>query len=279
MKFLQNFTLIALLLVGMSACDIVDEPVCLDCQAAESQNKVLLEDFTGHRCGNCPRAHEQLETLEDTYGDNLIVLGVHAGGFANLLAPAGYTADYKTPMGNDLEAYYDADNEGLPVGMVNRRTWPDGKVLQKFASWGSQISTILNETPKVSVDIEAEYDGPSQTLEVEVDLIYFEAAGANQQLVVVVTEDSIYSKQTDYDHPDGYIPQYHHKHMLRGSITTGTWGESVKAGAIAAGEGFSTDYQIPWPAEWDINNCHIVAYVLDNDTKEIWQAQISGITD
>lgn len=279
MKFLQNFTLIALLLVGLSACDIVEEPVCLDCQAAESENKVLVEDFTGHRCGNCPRAHEQLEVLQETYGENMIVLGVHAGGFANLLAPAGYTEDYKTPMGNELESYYDADNEGLPVGMINRRTWPDGKVLQKFASWGSQISTVLNETPRVQLALVSEYNSGSATVEVTADLTYFEAASADHQLVLVITEDSIYSKQTDYDHPDGYIPSYHHKHMLRASITQGTWGEQIKSGAIAAGEEFTLQYQIAWNTDWDLNHCHVVGYVLDNSNKEIWQAQLSGITD
>ncbi len=271
MKVFKLGSLIALLAFVLSSCDIIDEPVCLDCQAEASEMKILLEDFTGHLCGNCPRAHEQLEVLKASYGENLIIVGIHAGGFAKVFPAAGYIPDYTTSMGDELEEYYGADIEGLPVGMVNRRTWQDGKVLQKFAGWGTQISTILAETPPLSIGLTAVIT--DQILRVDAQVGYFEAGTADHHLVIVVTEDSIFSKQSDYDVPDGYIPNYHHQHMLRGSITPGNWGEQLKPGAIQAGEIFNKEYQLTWNSDWDSNNCHIVAYVIDNITKEVLQAE------
>lgn len=277
MKILKLGSLIALFAFALTSCDIIEEPVCLDCEAEASEMKILLEDFTGHQCGNCPRAHEQLEVLEESYGENLIVIAVHAGGFARTFPAAGYVPDYTTEMGDELEDHYDADIEGLPVGMVNRRTWQDGKVLQKFAGWGTQISTILAETPPLKIELTA-VKSDNQTLQVNTSLTYFEAGTADHHLVVVVTEDSIYSKQSDYDLPSGYVSDYHHKHMLRGSITAGSWGEQLKSGAIAVGEILSNEYQFAWPTDWVEENCHIVAYVIDNTTKEILQAEQVSIT-
>ena len=278
MKILKLSSLIAVLAFALTSCDIIEEPVCLDCQAAESEMKVLLEDFTGHLCGNCPRAHEQLEQLEENYGDNLIVIAIHAGGFANTFPAAGYEPDYTTLMGDDLESHYDADNEGLPVGMVNRRTWQDGKVLQKFAGWGTQISTILAEEPPLKIELSAEL-GDNNDIDVDVDLTYFQPGSADHHLVVVVTEDSIYSKQSDYDEPSGSISSYHHKHMLRGTFTNGTWGDQISTSAIDAGDIFDKDITTAWNSDWVAANCHIVAYVIDNSTKEILQAEQVSITE
>lgn len=278
MKILKFSTLIALFAFALTSCDIIEEPVCLDCQAEASNMKILLEDFTGHQCGNCPRAHEQLEILEETYGENLIVVALHAGGFAATFPAAGYVPDYTTEMGDELLTLYDADNEGLPVGMVNRRTWADGKVLQKFASWGTQISTILAETPQLSIELSAEMSD-NETLDVDADLTYFAAGNSDHHLVVIVTEDSIYSKQSDYDLSSGYVSDYHHKHMMRGSITSGNFGEQLTSNTIAIGEIFSREYQFAWNTDWDASNCHIVAYVIDNTTKEIIQAEQVSISE
>ena len=59
--------------------------------------KVLVEDYTGHKCGNCPAAALKLLHLDTTYEDKVIPLAVHAGFFAttnaqyptNLLSTAG----------------------------------------------------------------------------------------------------------------------------------------------------------------------------------------------
>jgi len=273
-----SLILLTLSIFLLNACDNVEEPICLTCQAAESDNKILLEEFTGHRCKGCPKAHKQADALKEIYGDNLVIVSIHATTFA---APLGtrYTADYRTPMGDALAASdaYDAGNAGLPKGMVNRLTGEDGSVLQGFTSWGAQIGNAIQEAPKMSIDLESNYISGNEVLEVATDLKYFEAGNPNLQLVLVITEDSIFSTQEDEDHPDGYIENYHHKHVLRASITTGNYGEQIKGSDIAPGEEFSFEHQIPWNSDWNPSNCEVVGYVIDGATKEVWQAQASKI--
>lgn len=255
-----------------TACDVIEDPVCDDCLQESAGKKVLVEDFTGHQCGNCPRAHEQLEDLAASYGIDLVIISVHAGGFARVLESQGYVADYTTEYGDALELHYGADLEGLPIGMVNRRQWEDGEVLQKFASWSTQIATLLQETPQLDMSVSANIVDGGNLSEIEVEMTYLQNTNDNHNLVVLVTEDSIVSKQSDYSLPGGYISEYEHKHMLRGSLTGGgIWGESVKDGERFAGESLEAEFDFSLPADWNPEHCHVVAFVLDADSREILQ--------
>ena len=67
--------------------------------------KYLLEEFTGHTCLNCPKAHKTMQELQQNMKDTLICMAVHCGIFAEP-GDAPYTADYRTPMGNYIEKYF-----------------------------------------------------------------------------------------------------------------------------------------------------------------------------
>ena len=62
------------------SCDVIEGPfteeVILE-ECAEKCKKILLEDYTGHKCGNCPRAAEKAEELKEIYGDQLKKVASH----------------------------------------------------------------------------------------------------------------------------------------------------------------------------------------------------------
>lgn len=263
-----------LLAFSLTSCDVIEgDKICTECLAESEGKKVVIEDFTGHQCGNCPRAHEKLEEFEELYGDDLIVISIHAGGFASVFSALGYEADYTTDMGDELESHYGADLEGLPIGMVNRRQWPDGNVLQKFGSWGTQIGAILSESPEMSIEMEAALSTDGSNVEAEIDVEYFATGGANHNIVVLVTEDSIVSKQSDYDLSSGYVAEYAHRHMLRGSVTQGAWGVPLKGSQIFAGETIERTFSFPVDPEWKTDKLYLIAFITDNVTREILQAE------
>jgi thiol-disulfide isomerase/thioredoxin len=83
-----NKYLLLVLAVGYSfnSCDVIEEPFLIEqevvsdsCEAfifPTQENyvkKVLLEDYTGHTCGNCPRAAEKADELKETYQNQLLV--------------------------------------------------------------------------------------------------------------------------------------------------------------------------------------------------------------
>ena len=73
------------------ACDKVDAPYLehiqtyLDTtQTSDTSYKriALLEDFTGHKCVNCPQAAQLAKNLQLAHKGQIVVVEIHAGFFA-----------------------------------------------------------------------------------------------------------------------------------------------------------------------------------------------------
>ncbi len=266
-KYLLGLILAAAVLNG---CDIVEGPKVDPNGFTGSTNKVLIEDFTGHMCGNCPRAHEQAAVLQGTYGDNLVVVAIHTGSFATVVPFLGYSTEFKTPMGNELGTYYNADIEGLPIGLVNRREW-GGSPITRYSNWGALAGTVLAEQPKMKIALTSVYNADDRTINLNTKLEYFTTGDANHQIVALITEDSIIAKQEDYTF--GHEEHYVHNHVLRGTITPGTWGVPVKGNQIFLGEKLNLDFTATLDTAWVPEHCHVVVYVHDNVSKEVLQVE------
>ena len=56
MKTFIRATLAIMVATILNSCDKVEGPVKEVLPPPSGNRKVLVEDYTGHRCGNCPRA-------------------------------------------------------------------------------------------------------------------------------------------------------------------------------------------------------------------------------
>ena len=70
--------------------------------------KVLIEDYTGFTCGNCPYAHQEAARLHDEYGDNVIVMAVHASFYANPTTAHPY--DFRTETATEWDRFFGIRN-------------------------------------------------------------------------------------------------------------------------------------------------------------------------
>jgi len=111
--------------------------------------KVLLEEFTGHICVNCPEATILAHDLKDSYGEQLILLSIHAG---DLAVPGNepFDTEYRTMAGSDIFNYFQP--VGVPTGMVNRTDYQGGTILFKD-SWEPAITKQMELPPPASIDI------------------------------------------------------------------------------------------------------------------------------
>ena len=70
---------------GVRCSDLDEQDRFVYIKPADAARKVLIEDFTGQKCVNCPKATDEIHVLQETYGeDNIIAVGIHSGplGFA-----------------------------------------------------------------------------------------------------------------------------------------------------------------------------------------------------
>ena len=84
----------AMMAVGCDEVDENDRLIYVKPQAVG--RNVLIEDFTGQRCVNCPNASEEIARLQREYGaDTVIAVGIHSGPFSKSVRGTPY--DYIPP--------------------------------------------------------------------------------------------------------------------------------------------------------------------------------------
>ena len=237
--------------------------------------KILVEDFTGHHCGNCPFAAETSESLHDIYCDHIVTIAVHMGFFAKTEnnMDGSYAYDFTTTMGDEIDTQFGIDGQGLPRGMINR-TKLDNKLILAHGDWATAVEALVGLAVDIDIDIENTYDEATRTVETTVTSGFVNNLNGTYNVVVVLTEDSITNWQLLYPIPPPQPAEdlefYLHRHVLRGSFN-GTWGEEIATGDVAAGTSENRTYSMVLPAEWVDSRCAVVAYVYETSSLEVVQ--------
>jgi hypothetical protein len=235
----------------------------------EKVRKILIEDYTGHKCGNCPGAAEKLEKIQAANTGKVIGIAIHAGHFAETSSPH-YTSDFATAVGDEWNTFFAIAS--YPSGMVNRKDYSTLQHIKSPDSWAPLVATVLSMAPDAFIEISNMYDASTRILNTEIKNEYLTAQTGNYNILVVITESGIVDYQEDYTKNPVDIPDYTFNHMLRGSMN-GTWGDVLSTGAVAAGAKQTKNYSITLPAGWNAENCKVVAFVYNADTYEVMQAE------
>jgi len=225
--------------------------------------KVLVEDYTGHKCGNCPTAADVLKSLEVQYPGKIVPLAIHAGFFAT--TNPTYPTDFRNTAGTNYDTQFGISSAGNPNGLVNRVGYGSGGFIKAYSTWGSEVSAQLSQVPKFQLLIKYKYDTGSLKMDADVTVKSLANNSGSYKLVLLLTEDSVIAEQIDYRLPNGsqFIPNYEFNHVLRGAINS-EWGTTVFASGanINATETVSiTNFQIN--TSYKRPKCHVLAYIYD----------------
>lgn len=265
---MKKIAFLFVLVFGLTAgCDYIDDPI----QGGDGGGgnptdslvqKVLVEDYTGHKCPNCPDAATEAEDLKAIYGDQVVIVAVHAGFFAS--PSTGFETDFTTPEGDAMNGFFGF--AAYPTGMVNRKGYPGQHVLN-FQAWPPAVADALMDEPLADLNLTATLEGNIVTADVEV--IYQSALDGAYAAVVWITEDGIIAPQV---YVGQTIPDYEHNHVLRTSLNS-TWGDTISSGPVEVLTPYNETYSTSWNAEWNEQNCHVVAFLYDMATFEVLQVE------
>ncbi|OFY16396.1 MAG: hypothetical protein A2X11_15355 [Bacteroidetes bacterium GWE2_42_24] len=272
MKIMRQLLQKTVLLVAISAliwaCDKVDEPYLSatnNPQPVTNTQKVLLEEFTGHKCTNCPKAHLEAKNIQLLNPGRVIVVSIHAGFFASPDGSGLFTADYRTDEGTEINTAFGVESN--PTGMINRTKFND-KFLQGTDSWQGYVESALAKTLKATITLPVEWNSSTRSLTINPSVKFLEEVSGKYNICVVITEDSLNSPQKNTDISAGTVPTidpYYHRHVLRKAVN-GVWGESLNSNdGIAGGTTLSKSYTFVLPDSWDEDHCSVVAYVSRMD--------------
>ena len=243
-----------LVLSAFASCSDIDEnDRLIYVEPAQSGRRVLIEDFTGQMCINCPKATELVGQLQDEYGhDSIIAVAMHSGP---LSIPVGRKGSLATDEGNEYFNKWKPSSQ--PMGVLNRKSG-----IVNTDKWSTLVNEYSSETTPVEMEIETSYDETSKEIKAHVKA--FSGKPVAGKLQIWITEDGIVAMQKM---PDGSTnKEYVHNHVFRASAN-GTWGEDVN---IADGATFEKDYTIKVDEKWKGENIHLVAFIY-NDAEGVMQ--------
>jgi len=226
----------------------------------------ILEEFTGVNCPNCPAGHQVMAQI---LADN--------PGRAFCVAYHPFNSSYTTPTAGDPDfrrhypdslymTPYCGTSRFMPSSFIQRRLWSPPERIMSRTVWAIHTNTILTEPSPMNVGMATNFDPVSEILTIVVDIYYTEDFPGEHNLMVTLAENNLVSHQSGGTYP------YTHKHTFREAFV-GQWGDPIVTDAMAGTfyrRTFTYDYSA---TDYIMENCELLAFVLDNASTEI----ITGI--
>ncbi|MBN2745957.1 MAG: Omp28-related outer membrane protein, partial [Bacteroidales bacterium] len=236
MNKLSILLFISLIFIGLS-CDKIDAPYTTignnNNLTNDTVRKVLLEDFTAHKCNNCPSAHKVASDLQKLYGKQLIVVYLHTTGQAKP-DTFPFNHDYRCAEGNSLLSYFGV--LGIPVGMINRIKQNNGGYLVDKGGFATEVSKLIDSLPKepeLYIHLDPSFNNSDTILSLNTEVTFLKSMPSGKyNLCIMITESGMISGQLNLDASIGNTPailDYEHKHVLRGMVSP-TFGDEILDG-------------------------------------------------
>lgn len=168
--------------------------------------KVVLEEYSGSECGNCPQGIVAIENLERLYGEQFIPVAVRT-----------YSGD---PLGLGMESYSEflgCDKVGAPSGRINR-----GNVLFPMivsedtyhfsgtgianpttgadeVCWLDEVQALMAQPVEADVALAATYDPETREVKLESKVrSALDCDNQNISLFAVIVENGLTTYQANY---------------------------------------------------------------------------------
>lgn len=257
--------LLPLALLFLMACEEIP-PVVTPLEGGQVRDtllqNILVEEFTGARCVNCPAGSSELARLQEVYGDQLIIVAIHAGSFARPYPES--REDFRTPEGNALLNYL-GQPLGYPSAIINRKLYEGEVDLQLSRSlWPLFLEQESGRLATIELSPRVRYDSTSREVVYSIDLALLEDnLGPDVRLSIMVVEDQVADIQLT---PDGPDEQYVHRHNLRDMLTAATG--NTLPDDWEKGETLSRQFTYQLPVAWKHEHVSLVAVVHENGERK-----------
>lgn len=232
----------------MVACnDIKEEDRFITVDEVKPVRAVLIEEFTGQQCVNCPNGHEIITKLHQQYPEAVIPVAIHASNLAYADGELGPTLQgLKIPEG---ESYYNTNYPGqsLPFAVVDRNSGP-----LQVAQWPDAIDKALQVPAPANLEMTAKLNDGK--IDIDINVLPFQSLSCSLQ--VWVLESGIKSFQIG---PKGPMIDYEHNHVLR-AVVNGINGEPL---TLQDNVYSNKKYSYGVLDKWNTANLAIVAFLYD----------------
>lgn len=269
MKFFNKALLAGVFAAGMlsmASCDEAGTDERLKpFERPESPKAVAVMEFSGQRCVNCPTGAAILHRLISDNPGLVVAVAIHP-------KESGFTE----PIGPDpgliceaADAYFSAFGkpQNFPAAVID-----GGSVNNNTQSWsGDILMAMRGEAPANIFLAPKEENG---VLKVDYTVQFTNNYNGALNLILLITEDGIKGWQQT---TSGLNKNYEFDHILRAGMN-GTWGEGLvdkngkQLNRFTLGNECTGTANVTINPKWVLNNCNVVALLVDSKTHAVRQA-------
>lgn len=244
----------------MASCDDIKESERLiEVPAPVVARTVLVEEFSGQACVNCPVAAQRLHDMVSQYGEeHFVVVTIHGGIMTwNRDNPADFGLYGEQCLGSDYAGQLDAANgspNGKPYMVADRASG----VKNDVEKWATVLDDALQRATPLQLEASTAYNDEKD--EYTITVTGTADDNVNGKLQVWLTESGITAWQQI---KTGFDLNFVHNNILREAVN-GESGQpfAIKWSADGASAATST-CTLKLNSRYKAENCRIVAFVYN----------------
>ena len=228
---------------------------------------VLIKDFTGVRCNNCPAAADYAHELQHQLApDHIFILSVHAGYLAQ---PTGQFPNFLTEEGTE---WYN-NNESNPLFSVDHVALTDGNTFY-VEQIDAPVANALNEEQSFEIVVTSHYNEATRQLEMEARTVALDDRDGRFSLTVCLVEDHVVGWQMM---PGSIDKEYVFRNVFRGTLN-GAYGTLFEEEHVASNDDYIFSYGTTLDEAYNADECYLMVYVADrNQGDKILQTAVKKI--
>lgn len=242
-------------------------------------NNVMMEEFSGVRCANCPDGNSKTHDIHSLFPQRVTIVTVHSDFLAS---PYANEIDLRCEDANILVSTLGPIG-GKPSTFINRKKLEDptliaisGAGAAKLNDWQTYVNSELSLMSPISLDLDLMYvDVTERKFRYRVTLKFAQAM-TNINLGFLLTESGMETTQKD---GVTEIEDYEHEWVLRDFITS-VLGEPLIE-TLSANTVITKEFEIDLDdseynpsGNWLIDNMELVAFVRNSNDEIVNSAKV-----
>lgn len=258
----------------MTSCDnIADTPEdrYIPVDRVESSRNVLIMEFTGQRCMNCPEGAAAVQQMISVYGEHIIPMSLHPENTIFTNPYGGGPSLLTSQLATEYYRYYQSPSS-FPCAVFDGQMTANSN---NYKKWEDDAKVALAKGAPAELTVYAQLSNDSRQVVVNYDAKFSYDYTEPLNIVVWVVESGIVAPQQT---ANGSVNrQYVNNHVLRTSFN-GTWGEP-----LGEGSNYQKDHSYTGTVNglldesWVPENCNIIVALIRPDNKQVQQSAESHI--
>jgi hypothetical protein len=257
---------------------VTDSTYTASVETPQNRN-VLIEEFTGASCTNCPTGHDVVASIINNNPNRIVALAYHTfngGVTGGIFAPVDKKGekskyDFRDSAATNIGTVVFGGIGSIPTAGIDR-TKVGTSLLVSRPQWSSETNKRLLVSTPVNMRLESKYSKDENKVNVTITIAYTKAVSSKNKLTIGVLESNIIDAQ---EFPDRIEMDYEHNHVFRKALSPFNGYPVLDSlSTKEAGRVYKFNYVFAPDAKWNLDNCYIAAFISNDvsDDKEVLQA-------